>query len=246
MSKSELEKIFGVYVDIDCLFDTRLSTLGLIDPSLILAALDEGYIKREQDSFSFLKKDRFKELYDLRDVETLRAAPVTNCFQLLHELVINIIKTSIDSPDCTGAKVYVNIYPYKLTNEEIGDLLELIVTYTDKKAQVEIIDLSPDKITVDFCDNNLVALVMYDYNTWLEANTLNGGFKRKSLNDLILMAPKLYLHKVPTDKEIKACGIKGLTPFKAVKMLASSLIRLEFMEVEAFSVDLTLYKQKHK
>lgn len=239
--QSELEKIFGIYIELDCLFDTRLATLGLIDEQLIPAAFEQGYHKREQDVFSPLRKDTFKKLYDLRDAETLRVAPITSCFKLLNDLVLNTLKIALDSPDCTGAKVFLNVYPYKLSNEEIGDLMDLIVTATKSQVQVEIIFASPEQLTVDYCDSNFVILVMYDYNAWLEANVLNGGFKKKNLTDLMLIGPKLYLHKVPTPKEIRDLGVKGMTPFKAVTMLASSMIRLELLDIDVFSVDLSEY-----
>ena len=247
--QAELEKIFGIYIDLDSLFVTRLGTLGIVDEGLISLALESNYMVRQQDSFPALKKETFKQLYDLRDSETLKISPITSCFKLLNELVFNTLKIAIDSPDCTGVKIFLNIYPYKLTDQEIGDLMDLLVTSTKDKAQIEIISKTPDELTVDYCDNNLVALVMYDYNSWLEANVLNGGFKRKNLTHIMLISPKLYLHKIPTDKEIREVGRKGLTPFKAVTMLASTMIRLELMDINVFSVDLDQYrkaKQQHK
>lgn len=244
--ETELEKIFGIYIDLDSLFDTRLGTLGLVNEALIPLALDQNYMGREQDVFSLLKKETFKQLYDLRDVETLKLSPITSCFKLLNDLVLNTLKIALDSPDCTGAKIYLNIYPYKLSDEEIGDLMDLVVTSTKNQVQVEVIFKAPDELTVDYCEQHLVVLVMYDYNTWLEANVLNGGFKKKNLTDLMLVAPKLYLHKVPTPKDLREIGLKGMTPFKAVTILASPMIRLELMDVEVFSVDLSEYAKAKK
>lgn len=244
--ESELENIFGIYIDIDSLFDTRLGTLALLDENLVPVVLNENYMGREQDVFPPLKKETFKQLYELRDSETLRLSPVTSCFKLLNDLVLNTLKIALDSPDCTGAKIFLNIYPYKLSDEEIGDLMDLVVTSTMNKVQVEVIYLAPGELTVDYCSRNLVVLVMYDYNAWLEANVVNGGFKKKNLTDLMLVAPKLYLHKVPTPKEVREIGMKGMTPFKAVTILASPMIRLELMDVNVFSVDLEEYANKTK
>lgn len=239
--EKELENIFGIYIELDCLFDTRLGTLALLDEQLATAALDNNYLAREQDVFPHIKKETFKKLYELRDVENLRLSPITTCFKLLNDLVHNTLKIAMDSPDCTGCKIFLNIHPYKLSEEEVGDMLELVVTATRGQVEVEIISASPEQLTVDYCDRKFVILVMYDYNAWLEANVVNGSFKKKNMTDAMLIGPKLYLHKVPTAKDLKQLGVKGMTPFKAVTMLASSMIRLELMNVDIFSVDLSQY-----
>lgn len=242
---SELENLFGVYVDLDSLFDTRLGCLYEANEALVPLALNRGYLTREEDNFKPLSKKSFNDLYAVRDKDTLKVSPITNCPSLLLELVMNGLKLSIDSPDFTGCKVFVNIYPYKLSEEEISDILALIVTITSSKAIVEIIDLSPGDLTVKFADKNLDVMVMYDYNTWIDENVKNEGFKKQSLTDLMLIGPKIYFHKTPTSEDIKKLNLNGLTPFKAIKVMASPLIKLELMDIDVFSVNIDSYRDKN-
>lgn len=235
-----------IYIDLDSLFDTRLGCLAEIDPKLVIQALDEGFLKRTCDKFSFIKKDNFDKLYKLRNVETLRLSPFTACHKLLSTVCVNILKGSVDGPEITGAKVVVNINPYKLSEVEAGDLLNLIVEKTGRLVEVQLVDIPFEQLTLEHCEKNYDVIFMYDYMYFLEQNVTAKRHLKYSLNDRILIAPEIFLQEI-TKKELDKIYrgnpvLSSFTPAAAVKAMASPVVGIEFVGPEIFSVDQELYK----
>lgn len=235
-----------VYIDLDSLFDTRLGCLAEINPKLTLQALEDGFLKRNCDSFSFIKKDKFDSLYKLRDIETLRLSPFTACHKLLASVCVSMLKGSVDGPDITGVKVVVNINPYKLSEVEAGDLLSLIVEKTGRLVEVQLVDIPFKDLTLSHCESNYDVMFMYDYMYFLEQNVVAKNHIKHSLYDRILIAPEIFLREI-TKKDIDKIyrnnpALSNYTPAAAVKAMASPVVCLEFVGPEIFSVDQELYK----
>lgn len=241
-----MESIKGIYIDLDSLFDTRLGTVAEINPALVPIALDQGHLTRNSDEYSFISTATYKSLYELRNSETLKLSPLTGCHKLLASAVVNMLKASIDSPDITGVKISVNIWPYKLTEKEIGDLLDLIVDKTGKLVQVEIIDVKFSDLTFKYCENKFDMLFIYDYMNFIENNIKAGNHKKSSLNDRMLIAPEIYLRSVSKEELNKVYKanpkVSGYTTADAIKSLASPVVMLELVEPSIFSVDIELYQ----
>lgn len=241
-----METVKKVYIDLDSLFDTRLGCLAEIDSKLVLEALDNGFLKRNSDTFSFLKKDLFDKAYKLRDIETLKLSPFTACHKLLTSVCVAMLKGSIDGPDITGVKVVVNINPYKLSEVEAGDLLTLIVEKTGRLVEVELVDIPFAELTISHCESNYDVIFMYDYMYFLEQNIVARNHLKHSINDRILIAPEIFLREI-TKKDLDKIyrnnqALSNFSPAAAVKAMASPVVCIEFVSPEIFSVDQELYK----
>lgn len=241
------EKIKGIYIDLDSIFDTRLGCIAEIEPELVKTALDQGFLNRKADVFSFLKDETFKQLYDSRNADTLKVSPYTQIFDILNVTCNKMLKNAVDSPDLTGVKIYLNIHPFKLSDEEIGDLLELMVDRTKKLVQVQIVDYSKEELTLSFCKKYFDVLFMYDYNNFLEYNVSKNEHKKNTLYDRILIAPELYYREF-SKSELDAVYrknplISGKSVAEIMKITASPIVVLELIEAKYFSVDTELYKK---
>lgn len=51
----------GIYVELDCLLDTRLATLFQIKNELVDIVLSQGYLQREEDVFLVYLKRHLKK-----------------------------------------------------------------------------------------------------------------------------------------------------------------------------------------
>jgi hypothetical protein len=246
-----VENIKGIYIELDSLFDTRLGIIAELGEKYVEQALNENYINRKRDSFSFISDENFKKLYELRDTKTLSLSPICSVQNLLVETCRKLVHVSLDSPEATGIKIFVNCYPFKLSDQEAGDILDLVVNITKAIAQVELIYKSPEQLTVDYCDEFFDILFIYDYNNFLETNVKNGQFKKKNMTDKILIGPELHLYKEITESDLQEIYrrfpvVKGYKLDKALKIMASPVICLEVIEPSVFSVDLDFYKSKQQ
>jgi len=240
------EQIKGIYIDLDSIYDTRLGCIAEVEPELVKLALDQGYLDRRADNFSFLKNETFKELYNSRNIDTLRVSPYTQIFDILNAACNKMLKNAIDSPDLTGVKLYINIHPYKLSDEEASDLLDLVVTRTNKLVQVQIVDYSQEELTFSLCRKYFDILFMYDYNSFLEYNVVKNEHKKSTLYDRMLIAPEIYYREF-SKTELDAMYrknplISGKSIADIMKMTASPVVILELIEAKHFSVDTELYK----
>ena len=238
----------GIYIDLDSIFDTRLGVIGEIDPKLIKEVFNEKYLFRKSDTFGIMQKKTFDELYSVRDYNTLKISPYTAIFSVVNDIINKLLETAVGVPDVTGVKLYVNIFPYKLSNSFIGDLLEFIVQKTKQLVIVEIIDKSIDDLTFSYCVDKFDFLIMYDYNAFLESNVKKLEHKKNSLNDRILICPPIF-YKEFTKQEMdslhrKNPALSGKSPIDLLKIMAAPVIILEMIEVMAFSVDITLLNGK--
>lgn len=239
------ENIKGIYVDLDSIFDTRLGTLAEINPELIKVVFDEKYLFRKSDDFSVIKKETFKSLYDLRNFDTLKLSPYTAVFEVINNIIKKLLEMAVGTPEISGAKLYVNLYPFVVPPEFAGDLLELMVERTGKLIEIEIIDVPPKELTFSYCNRFFDFLIIYDYNAFLETNILNGQHSKNNMSDRTLISPELYYKNFSIDElnsmSKKSKTLRGKTPSEILKMVSSPAIILELVEPVFFSTDINLY-----
>ena len=157
-----------ILVDIDSLYDTRLSTLLKIDSNVARNIIKKDlYNGRLIDEFDYITKKIFRFYYDLRGIETLKNSLLTKITDVivayLGHLKINLHEVNETKP----ITIVINTYPYKL-----GKSKEYIKSNISKL-------LNFSGITVDITYDNLMsyepfvletkfnAIIMYDGLHWL-------------------------------------------------------------------------------
>lgn len=231
-------KLEPVYVELDALLDTRLATLARMGEDVASKVLESGYLTRKSDDFSFagVDKETYRTLYETRDENTLALSTVTNAIQLLKRLTSLLTEQAIVRPFHDGGKIVVNTFPYSdLTSEERDTLGKAIAAWTRNSAPIELVHIHPKDLTPQHCKNSYSAMIVYEYEDWLNMHT--AAFEQCLLSDVTMFAPAIYFAGfVPTAEELEKITREADDPFRAMERLASPLINLQLIDVSTFSI----------
>lgn len=223
-----------IYIDLDCLLDTRLATLGMLSEDAATNALNNKYHERESDFFKGIDLEEYKILYKNRNVMTLKNSMCTNAVFLLRKLINDITEQSITMPYYDGVKIIINTYPYELSNKEKVNIEKSVRAWVRNMAPVDSISISKKNLTPYLCKSNFSMLIMYEYAEWLDLQAKE--FENIKLPDRYLFAPALYFSKVPTEEELKQLVKESNHPFHATEIMAQPLISLKLIDIKYFSI----------
>jgi hypothetical protein len=224
-----------IMIDLDTLFDTRLSVLlKMGDEAVSEAFKDDMYYHRTSDRWPNIDPEEFKRHYDTRTKELLKTTSVTPILSLVTEFASKTIKNISNTPFHSRPKCVVNTYPYKLIEPEVDVLLKTLAAATKGLCDIEIVHMTLDDITPRFVKNNLAIMVMYEYYKWLELHSANGLFKKTTCPEVALFGPMLYF--IPRDNTIEGDA------FKAMEEVMGPLIGLRLFPIEMFSTCIRLDK----
>ena len=228
-NKIELSTIF---IELDTLLDTRIGTLSLYGEDIIRKNVENGYFVRKEDVFLGVNMDNYRERYYNRDKEVLKNSPVTSICFLIKEFVNKTILLSTSSPFKYKPKVTLNIHPYKLLEKEESIFMEALIRLTDKKADIEIVNLPYAEITPRLVKDHYGIMVMYYYAEWLNIQAVTNGFEKTICPDHDMIGPKIYFEN--RDKETKLSPT-DMDPFDAICEISKPLINLQLMHIKEFS-----------
>lgn len=234
-----------IYAELDGIFDTRAGTIARLSQEAALAVLLSGYHEREIDEFAGVDMEAYRDLYQKRDVETLKHSGVTNVVSLISDMVRAIAAKAIVHPLLKGAKVVINTYPYKLGSEELVELGKAVEARIRPLASeelnptsytpIEFIHMSPEELTPQFCKQEQYAMMLvYEYDSWMSLHTK--AFEHTRLADVVMIAPAIYYNQLPSESEMDDLKKNAAHPLHAVEILAKPLIDLQLIPVEHFSV----------
>lgn len=229
-------KKLGIMVMLDCLVDTRLSMLHSLYPGYSQLVLDSGYFTRDMDEFPHCTLKAFRELYETRDTDTLREAFYTPCADFIVELAVKSLKQIESSPYHVGTKIIINTYPYKVSDEYKDTLSKIFVMKTGEFIDLEVRRIDPVNITPRYCKEELGALVMYDYEDWLETHARNKNFESCKIPEVQLYVPRLYFNKKPSPEEMLVMKNAKQDPFRALEISATGLIDLTVVDISLFCI----------
>jgi len=227
-----------LYVELDCILDTRLATISKIDQSVAKDLFNGSYKERNRDDFAFLTNGRvsneeFIEAYKKRNVDTLQRARPTNILKLLFNIAKEIESQRIDMPDVERLIVEVNVFPYKLTDEEKDYLISTIMTFLTIGTEVKIIEYPMIRIDPLKIKDTWDAVIIYDFNGWF---TLHGEkLSNVQLPRVLMFAPALYI-KDPKELEEDIKDNNGISPFTAMELGLVERISLELLKPKEFSI----------
>lgn len=227
----------GVYVDLDALLDTRLSTIvNVVGQEAALQVLEKGYFVRKSDTFFNVDKEAYDKAYAERGAHTLKNATVTKVMRLMHELVHAMNKQAVGTPLHTGPRIFINTFPYVLTDAEESMIVRGIAAATNKVCDVIALNVSPGNLTPSYCKDNFTVMFKYDYPVWFEAQAK--AFEVARCPALTCIVPALYFVKEPSTEELEQLVKADMHPLSAMEMLSSVFIDLKLYEPEIFSANL--------
>lgn len=230
--------------ELDCLVDTRFSTLTTYGDDVFKNAFDENYYTRSIDLFHGIDFQEFKDRYKKRDKNILKNASGTQMVQMVQDFVKGTLSLIETSPHHFIPRILINTFPYILTDEEQTIILNSFVALTEQKAVVELVHLSKEELTPSFIKNEIALLAMYDYYEWLEIHSLNGKLKKTTCPEVTMIGPALYFKGKPTIQDIQATNAAKISAFRAMEITAGPLIGLKLFPIDLFSMALKLNKHK--
>lgn len=236
-------KKLGVYVELDCLLDTRLATLYDIHPELVEKVLTEGYTTRTEDKFGLVTKETFTFFYEKRTKQILANALPTLCCRIVKEMCGKIEKQAKVSIEYGGAAIYVDTHPYKLTDAEAIFLIEKLVLFMGPTIDIQLIDYGPLELTPQFCKERLGAVIMYDCGKWLDTHTTNDNFRRCQIPDVSLYIPSIYFGRPPTESELQELSSININPFRAFEINSAGIINVNVIDTVAYCADPSLHSE---
>lgn len=220
-----------LYVELDCILDTRLGTLFYMGAENVDKAIANHYYERQIDMFAGVDNVKFKELYDNRKdhPDILKLSIRTHICDLVKEFALRTHENTSSSPFHYHPKILLNTYPYLLNDEELDNLVAVIRDITSDKADIEVNRISPEDITPHYIKHNLSMLVMYDYPTWLEKHSVTGAIKSFTNPDVTMFGPALYFKPInPTEANLPKV-------VEALETLAAPFIGLKLLHIREFS-----------
>lgn len=232
------KKPAGVYVELDCLMDTRLATLSMIDKQKTADLILDGYHVRRSDEFTGFDREEFNRRYRERNLETLAQSTVTGCVALLNKVGLDIARDLTESPVHDDLHLYINTYPYILDSEELDDLEESLRVWINAPYEFHFLYLDPKDVTVRYVNDKFTILVMYDFSSWLEVHLKE--FQYCFLHDVTLFAPRINLGQTPSTEdlaELTKRGMEGVKDeFDLYERIAQVYINLMLIDVTYFSM----------
>lgn len=235
----------SVLIDLDSILDTRLGTLAKIDPELVEKNLNTDYLKRDRDCFTGINESAFKEAYAKRDVETLALSKITNIFKFLIPGII-LPKLDATSPHNANKKctLEVNVFPYQLDKEVIDEIQKAISVWLEDIVPVRMVHYDVPSLTPKHCKDNYTEIISYELEQWLNYhyNCDNWSSVEKMASSVVripqlpFITPALMRGEIfkPEEfpEELKQLG----HPLKAFSFMTSMIVKLEFIDVECFSI----------
>lgn len=220
----------SILIDIDSLFDLRLSRINKVDSDSIERILKGGYHTRLRDDFDIDMK-KYGELDNDNNKDILTEAIVTPMLILLEEFAIETISNSINTPHKKVPEIILNVYPFKLTDKESSNLINPLIKITNELASISIVSMTIEEITPTYLKKNISIFITYNYYQWLEQHSVNSNIKKVTCPSVTMLGPSIFFRE--KNKEFEKVDIGKV--FKTMMEMTKPVINLVLLPIENFS-----------
>lgn len=244
----------GIYIELDCLLDTRLGTVGLISAKAARdLLLSDKYLDRECDVFENVGTMQYKNLYRDRDAATLRNSVLTGLIdQHVRGLLQQLKHQAMTQPTHDWIDVHVNIFPYSLSEDEKEELVRVLDFRLHGGAEpspvernlvrVSVVDIKPELLSPAHCRAHYGAMYMYDVGPWLGVQY--EAMKALRIPEILVYVPKIYHGNIPSAAEIEELRqmlrIDASDPFTLTEMQLSPIAGVRMLPAAYFSSSIRL------
>lgn len=227
-----MEDFSTIYVDLDSLFDTRLSTLYKLDSQRVAGLLKNGYFSRDYDEFDGYDVETYHKAYQQRDASTIHHSSVTDVPRIILYFAEQTLKARASTPFVKQPRLHLNIYPYVLPEEAIVAIVEGVKLVTKGLIDIEIIDTPLEQITPSYVKKTYAMLVMYEYWNWLEIHAANRNFESTFCPEITLIGPAIVRSKTAWEQ------VKTVDIYPIIEQYSSMFIKLTLYPVTTFCVNI--------
>jgi len=159
-----------IYIDLDSLFDTRLSLLELLDTKISLSIYDNRlfYDTRIIDEFDYITKDIFDAFYKVRDNSVFFKAIPTNITELILTDVLYIVNNKYLTDESKAITLLVDTSKYMLNNEH----KEKIKIYLQEILKLPYLQIEVNEYNImnkspNYINDEIFSIYKYDGIKWL-------------------------------------------------------------------------------
>lgn len=230
-----MDEFNSLYIDLDALFDTRLSLLTYIYDKAFLKNYFNKYNMRIEDRFEYITKEDFSNCYISRDKRLINKKFVTNALDFIIDFINKNKINMMNGPETRLPKLVVNLYPYQLDPFDKTELIDYLIEMTEGRADIDLIEKSYKELRPEYVKSNFSIVIKYEYKNWLEHFSENEVFKKVTMPNISLLVPALYLVKLPDVTQTKEFVRTKTTPFKETEKLVAPIIGMSFLPIEFFN-----------
>lgn len=224
-----------IVVSLDALLDTRLATLATHDSELAKRVLESGtYHNRLYDEFEDVTIDDFKAMYAARDKEVLKRATLTRIIRFIAELCAGTTTEASQNPTAEYPSVVINVYPYKLDEEEMKMITLAVRSYLAEEVPVRTENRPWNEFDPVYCRERVSTIIVYNNEEWMEANSK--AFQTCVCPKVTLFASGIFHDEKHETEDIIKITELAMTPFDSIEFMASPIIAMKLMNVSEFSV----------
>jgi len=185
-----------IYITLDSIYDTRFTILSLLDSKLAKRQIDSDYFLRTADEFEYMSHKFFKLMYSDRTKKVLMSSKLTYMLGYISDYINETKLYNAETFENEDLKVYVNMYPYKLEQDEINRMKLAMLPYFPKVQ--DIIFLNYENVSPTWIQKEIGLMIDYNLLDWFQFNIANKFlFKVERLETLCLI-PKIKY--IPTHK----------------------------------------------
>jgi hypothetical protein len=229
---------YDIMVEIDALLDTRVGSIArLSDEAAAKTFEDMRYYTRENDdfeSFTGLTKAVTDKAYAERDSETLASSIMTQMVLQLDEIAKSIYFDGMARHIKQDFKIEINLYPYEIRNDEAAAIAAAVKSKLTVDVPVMCVYLKPEEVSPSRLRASYSGIILYNFQTWLTANAK--AIERSYFPRVTVLAPRLYVDKVPPEELKRLKEHDGATPFTIAKLGFAPHFTLIFMHASVFSI----------
>lgn len=233
-------------IDLDALLDTRLGTLFSIDEDEANNILFNGWHQRLSDDLTefdtIITNEEFKDAYDNREVETLKASRVTNIIKSLamenKKLFVDLLSPNTPLEDYC---IVINIYPYAIDLDTQYELGKAIAELMGGDPPIKFVDLLPDSTRLSYLEmHGFTDYITYDISGWMvrEFNDCKNPEDFTHCPNITVWGPRLLTSKNSLNQVLKEhTEIDPRdSPFEICRVIFGACVKLEFLPVEDFCI----------
>lgn len=226
--------IKGIYIELDTILDTRLATIfkHYGEEKMKEVLKSDAYYSRIEESYPGIDKKEFDMFYSQRDKSTLFNSLKTKVIDIVHSMLYEDISSSAGDPIQKKPKIILNVYPYKLEQQEEELLTKMIVYLTDKNFDVETINYSYQDLTPSYILKNIDHMFLYNYGPFVEAQ--NEALKQTKIPSVNVYAAAIYFDRKPNEEELEGIKEFNMHPFKLQELVSSMFFNLKFLEPQTY------------
>lgn len=225
----------NVLIDIDCLLDTRLGLFHQAFPSafkkLDLTSYCDRNHNRLWELFGISKK-RWDKRWRERTVAAMESCQPTTLLFNLKPIIVNKYIDGKTSPVHDPLHLYINIYPYRLSDEERVEVVNAVREWTMEDIDIETVYLAPRKMTPSIIKERYQSIFMLDFVSWMETH---GPELADARMPCVMFNVPAFVHD--DNKELmSAADRESIDPFKLTQQSLAEYLSLELLSPELFSL----------